>query len=64
MRVYPPTNMPFQIEDFHIHELATNSELIIKNTNELLELPKGGFMYYGEIEEDVPESVHHAQLYN
>lgn len=62
--VYPPTNMPFKLEDFHVQELIKNSELVIKNMNELVELPKGGFMYYGEIEEDVMDQSHSLLLYN
>ena len=57
--------MHFRLEDYHIQGLINSSEVRIKDENEIMELPYGGFMYYGEIIEDTEDkSTADRLLYN
>lgn len=64
MKVFPPRNLPFKIEDHHIQDLITNSEVLLFGQDELKDLPLGGFLYYGEIQEECPENREHPAIYN
>ena len=47
--------MNFKLEDYHIQELIYTSEVCIEEANAILEIPNGGFLYYGELVEEVDD---------